>query len=148
MNHFAAVCRSTNAQDDKQPRTQHHRQRSDARTKTATGAIRAIAPETATSTENVSTIDEDEYAEFLRFKRNKEYGIYSIEIGALKVSDDRIRAHVTIQGVQATCIVDSGSPINVIDESAYLKMYSRPQLTACNTKYFGFGSKAPLPILG
>lgn len=58
-------------------------------------------------------MDPNGYAEYMRFKSANDYGCYRVSESLLS---DGIRATVTIRGVQTSCLVDTGSPINVIDE--------------------------------
>ena len=90
----------------------------------------------------------EEYAEFLRYKEHTEW------LGALKEENmvKRIQRWPRVQfrlGVnQVEFLVDTGSPINVIDEATYESLWERPELEICNKKYYGYTSKVPIEIRG
>ena len=147
LNHFAAACRTSQAEQ-----TGPRRPFSGGRggSKPAYGSVRQISasnPETSGrwNTAGDFVVDVDGYAEYMRFKQANDYGCYRVTDPLL---NDGIRATVTIQGVNASCLVDTGSPINVVNEETFMAMHPRPVLESCRTRYFGFGARAPLPILG
>ena len=45
-------------------------------------------------------------------------------------------------------LIDTGAPINVIDEVTYAQLKSKPLLERCKTKYFGVGGVEPISLLG
>lgn len=45
-------------------------------------------------------------------------------------------------------LIDTGSPVNVIEERAYEKLKSKPALKPCNTLYYGFKSNTPMATRG
>ena len=44
--------------------------------------------------------------------------------------------------------MDTGTPINIIDESTWSRMTPPPTLQACGRQYYGFQSQKPLPVIG
>ncbi len=52
-------------------------------------------------------------------------------------------------GLNIDCLVDTGSPVNIIDEATFNKLCPRPTLSKCKTTYFPFGDGcSPIPIIG
>jgi hypothetical protein len=45
-------------------------------------------------------------------------------------------------------LIDTGSPINVIDEAVMQSLAIKPKLQACNSRYFGFTSDKPIEVEG
>ena len=96
-------------------------------------------------------VDAEEYSEFLRYKKSQDW-IYAIKKGFKVIGrlSDGPRRGYKLLGQYIDCLVDTGSPINVIDERTYSSLNPKPQLQQCHTKYFpyGEGEKQPIPILG
>ncbi len=46
--------------------------------------------------------------------------------------------------IDTHCLVDTGAPINVIDEVTLEKLKSPPKLQACNTRYFAYGEETDI----
>jgi hypothetical protein len=96
-------------------------------------------------------VDAEEYSEFLRYKKTQDW-IYTIKKGFKVIGrlSDGPRRGYSLLGQYIDCLVDTGSPINVIDERTYALLNPKPQLQQCHTKYFpyGEGEKQPIPILG
>jgi hypothetical protein len=44
-------------------------------------------------------------------------------------------------------MIDTGSPINIIDELTYEKLKPQPTLEKCNTNYFGYTATTPMAVL-
>ncbi len=94
------------------------------------------------------TVNDEEYAEFLRYKKATDYGLYRIKMASLHHVNGGPRSEIELLGNKISCLVDTGSPINVIDEKTFFSLKHLPMLEKCNTKYFGYTSDAPLQILG
>ena len=45
-------------------------------------------------------------------------------------------------------LIETGSPVNLIDERSYEKLKSKPALTTSNTVYYDFKSNTPLATRG
>ena len=58
------------------------------------------------------------------------------------------RLTVIINGSKISLLVDTGSPINILDEKTFKSLVSKPVLEKCNTRYYGFTAKEPLTIFG
>lgn len=99
-------------------------------------------------------VDEGEYVEFLRYKESLNYGINSIQmepaslvVGSIR-NNDGLRVNVGIQGTQIVALVDTGSPVYIIDEHALNQLAIKPQLDSCRTRFFGYTADEPIPVLG
>ena len=99
-------------------------------------------------------VNNEEYAEFLRYKQAVNYGVFAVSSSASNQERSRFRrndgprAKILIQNEICSFLVDTGSPINVVDERTFNSWSAKPKLDACNTRYFGYNSKSPLPIRG
>ena len=87
-----------------------------------------------------------EYAEFLQFKAIKAEGLFAVS--ELNPSMKKRRAQVRAAGVSLTMLIDTGAPINIIDERAYAQMRPAPELQPCNTRYCAYQQEQPLAVLG
>ncbi len=59
------------------------------------------------------------------------------------------RADVRVQNAQISMLVDSGSPINIIDVVTFGKLVPKPNLESCSTEFFhAFMSDTKLPLRG
>lgn len=132
LNHFASVCRSPKSNPlESKPRK----------------PIRHIT-NTENDPQDNHTLNSSEYAEYLRFKQNQKYGLFAVGEGQSERSNGGPRITVQINKTKFSLLIDTGAPINVIDEKTYYSIHNRPSLQKCNTEYYGYTSGAPLPILG
>ena len=76
--------------------------------------------------------DTDENTEFLRYKASNEFGIFVFKQQTR--CNDGLRTTVNIQGSEVSCLVDTGSPINVVDEETLISFKVRPIFDKCNTR--------------
>ena len=58
------------------------------------------------------------------------------------------RAEVQVNGSVLDMLIDTGSPINVIDEVSLSKLGYAPQLEPCVSAYYGFKATEPIQTLG
>ena len=88
-----------------------------------------------------------EYVKFVRYK------VYTEWLGVLKGSDTVRRIHLgprsefKLGDNVLECLVDTGLPINVIDEVTHEGLRKRPKLV-CAKKYYGYTVKTPIEIRG
>ena len=54
----------------------------------------------------------------------------------------------TLFDLKSEFLVDTGAPVNVIDEITYAKFANKAPLEKCNISFYGYSSEKPLPILG
>jgi hypothetical protein len=75
-------------------------------------------------------------------------------VGAIKKSSSNrlnngLRRRFSLLGLNIDCLVDTGSPVNIIDETTFNKLCPRPTLSKCKTTYFPYGDGcSPIPIIG
>jgi len=129
---------------------------------TSSKAIRSIAPkphrdsstETQSSERERISISKDEYAEFIRFKQSQAFGLNRVceqhcsPETARTVPREGPRANVLVHGEKITFSVDTGSTINVIDETTWSAIKSKPTLDRCNTRYYGYTAERPIATMG
>ena len=168
LNHYSTVCRSRDDQrHERGPQSYRHNasesERVNFNTKSEKSSSNRHASHQTQATgikqvgfaENSShSVDDEEYAEFLRYKKNVGYGLFavgksaSVHCGKVSRINEGPKVNIELLGSSLGCLVDTGSPINVIDEKSFTSLKVRPRLEACNTKYFGYNASTPLPILG
>ena len=56
--------------------------------------------------------------------------------------------NVTLNGLNVRMLVDTGSSINVLDESTYNIFHVKPKLSKTDTKVFTYDSNTNFPLLG
>jgi hypothetical protein len=132
MNHFASICRSLKSDNQ------------EARDKKAIRAIEEKNPEAGKR----YSLDCGEYAEYTRFKQNQSYGLFALAGGESSRTNDGPRASIEINKTKLSFLIDTGAPINVIDESTYHSIHMRPKLEKCHTEYYGYTARSPLQIVG
>ena len=96
-------------------------------------------------------VDQDELAAFRRWKDGVNYGLFAIGEEKLRRINLGPKADISVCGLVKNFLIDTGSPVNVIDESCYNELKDKPTLSLCNTRFFGYGpsaAKQPLPIMG
>lgn len=103
-------------------------------------------------------MDAESYAEYVRYKEAIEYQMNSIStysntaqesssIGTIRINDGP-RALISLQGTVVSFLIDTGSPVNVIDETTFTALAIKPELECCNTLFYGFTSDTPIVMLG
>lgn len=121
-----------------------------------------VSPSLASKSSNETTIEvnADEYAEFLCYKANagENYDIYQV-VGD-EVQNDGPRVEIEVAGSKVDFLIDTGAPLNIIDEVTFTNLRFKPVLRPCSSKVFGYEvedaassstttkPKKPLPILG
>ena len=93
-------------------------------------------------------VNSQEYAEFLRYKSASVYLSAISEHEPMRPARKGPSATVDLFGKRLTCLVDTGSPLNVMDEATFRKMAIRPKLSRCNRRYFGYSACTPVQTLG
>ena len=69
-------------------------------------------------------------------------------MGRKKRRNDGPRVQIKIGNTMTTFLIDTGSPINVVDESTFKNLNPALKLDNCNTLYYGYIADVPLPIIG
>jgi transposase InsO family protein len=64
--------------------------------------------------------------------------------------NDGPRRMFHLLGRDVDCLVDTGAPVNVIDEETFSSLCPKPELAKCNTSYYPYGEgvTTPLAIIG
>ena len=123
--HFPSMCKTKSA-----PRNTHSQHRR------PTENIHQVADNTDSNNDikpspalgNNSGLEEDIYV----FRIKGQWNLYNIKVH-----------HSNLP-----VIIDSGSPLNILDEKLYINIKPSLPLAASTTKIFPYGSKQPLPLLG
>ena len=166
MNHFARVCKSKEQTPSRQQSNtsgQHHASSQQASRVNLRHISRGPGSESNTASNQMAQhyasdhnsrfeVDREEFDEFIRYKESCRHGLYMITrkrmaINALK-GDDGPRVDVCIQGAIVSCLVDTGSPVDVIDEETFDRLAIKPKLEPCIDSFYGFASDSPIPISG
>ncbi|RMZ99893.1 RNA-directed DNA polymerase, partial [Brachionus plicatilis] len=53
-----------------------------------------------------------------------------------------------VNGQEFSFLIDTGSPVNIIDELTYATLTPRPILQTCKTAFYPYKSGTPLQVLG
>ena len=64
------------------------------------------------------------------------------------VESKQSRLNVKINGLNVKMLVNTGSSINVLDETTFQKFQVKPKLSKTDTKVFTYGSNTNFPLLG
>ena len=108
---------------------------------------------------DVHQVSSEEYAEFMRYKEACNYGLYAINTSEERADDSRLqrpgirtnrgpRADLSINADLCTFLIDTASPINVVNERVFNSWSVKPTLEPCRTRFYGYNWDAPLPVLG
>jgi len=96
----------------------------------------------------------DELKGLERYKEDRDIGLFRIHetqsaanIARIK-DNDGPRARVRTENEDITFLVDTGSPINIIDQYTYENMKTKPNIESSEQKFFGFASETPIQMLG
>ena len=102
-----------------------------------------------TKEEKKFEVDEQQYSEFVRYMQaNQWMGVVKRKVES-RLNDGPRRTY-RLLGTEVDCLVDTGAPINVIDEVTFKSLSPQPKLETCNTRYFPYGEDIakPIPIIG
>ena len=119
-----------------------------------TKVAQLIVAATTADTANNQTISQADMDESLRYKRCLDYGlgVFAIDTHPSNDKVERLvsgpRALATVSDPNIFFLIDTGSPINVINESTYESLASKVTLDLCNTQFFGYASISPLKVTG
>jgi hypothetical protein len=149
VNHFSRVCRSEKAKQ---------MENGTAGAFGGAGASQARKPGTAepppkkfhqiSSEENKKfEVDEQQYSEYIRYVKASQWMGIIRPKGRLNGGPRRT---YHLLGTEIHCIVDTGAPINVIDEATLKTINPQPKLETCKTLYFPYGEEIakPIPVIG
>ena len=127
-----------------------------------TGHFARKCPEPIDSTEplkqpaynsRIRTIETNdaEYDEFMRYKEMMKRAMDSDD-DSNQIAQLRSGAHfssgpkavINVGESAVIFLVDTGAPVNVIDEVTYNRLVAAPALSVCETQYFGYSSNVPI----
>ena len=134
LNHFASVCRSAAKQGV-----------DGSKFGKASSRAKPIHLLETNNEAKSYQVEESEYADFLKYKEAAKSDLFRI---SQNPRNDGPRVEVVLFDAPISFLIDTGSPVNVIDERAYEKLKSKPALKPCNTLYYGFKSNTPLATRG
>ncbi len=84
---------------------------------------------------------------YWRYKKLVDYGLNTFAVMKNRVVMGP-RANVSLFDLKSEFLVDTGAPVNVIDEITYAKFANKAPLEKCNISFYGYSAEQPLPILG
>lgn len=137
-NHFASVCRSEKKQGVGRDKDESYKQKKTE----AVSRVNYVEQDQSKFVVNV-----DEYAEFMRYKEGKtlRYELNNLLVSGL---NDGPRAMVKLEGQSVDFLIDTGSPVNIVDETSYKKLSKRVELRNTDIQIFGYQGREQLPVLG
>lgn len=160
-NHFAKVCRNKSEAPTHQGTG--GQQRSHGQQARGSTNIRQIftdpngsfAEERSEPTQSDSfLVSAEDYAEYIRYKAASRMEFCTItrsskSISAVNGEEEVPRIEANINGRVVSCLIDTGSPVNVIDEETFNQLARpKPELERCSTDFYGFASEKPISVLG
>jgi hypothetical protein len=150
-NHFAAVCWSE-GQGKQESRVSGASGQAQKRSHGNQGAQKRIGQIAEVDGEEQVLVGRAEYDEYLRYLKKTQWDLNAIRSRTRKIGriNDGPRRKYTLGGREIQCLVDTGSPVNVIGETTFNSLNPRPELEPCRTRFFPYGPNAntPIPILG
>jgi hypothetical protein len=69
-------------------------------------------------------------------------------IFSMQVNDRLPSVDLTVQGIEAKFIIDTGASINVLDDAIYRRLKPQPQLVKHDKPIYAFNSSIPLKVEG
>ena len=154
LNHFASVCRQglvAQQPGASKPPQRSSKPQAGPPGRTNINNINSINNDHQTSKNGKIEVDAADYAEFVRYKQTTEwYTVAAVRKASIHRLNDGPRRTFHVNGRDVNCLVDTGAPVNVIDEETAETMDPKPQLAPCSTKFFPYGEeiKTPIPIIG
>ena len=151
--HYESVCRSSgsgagtggSANNDHSRQTSGDKQRHHSDRSGGKGARRTRLNEIDIDTAT-HVVDAEEYASFCRYKDMLDYEVLALEHQSRFNNGPRAVIDLCASSVQF--LVDTGAPVNVIDEQTYASLADKPRLDRCSGSYYGVGSDKPIVVLG
>ena len=117
-NHFAVVCRSSQAKDEKDSKEKKEKKKKPKK--------------------NLNQIRNDE---------DEDTEEYNFCISASS-SRKNMMVEVFVNDIKTSMLVDTGCHRNLIDKNTYLKLFESQPLSPTKIKLFPYGSKIPLDVAG
>jgi hypothetical protein len=143
-NHYAAVCQTKDQAIKNKQSQQGH---GDGNRKENSKSSRQVTHISQNEDSGSYTLSSEQYADYLRYCKLVESGEFLTVTQAIRQKSGP-RVDAIIAGTTVSCLIDTGAPINIIDEETYSGLKHKPRLEKCATKYYGYQSKEPLPIVG
>jgi hypothetical protein len=107
----------------------------------------SVQPPTVAS-KQLSQAEVDEY---LRYQKLIEYGLCTFAISDPS-SQSRFEsgptASATVLNTSIAFLVDTGAPVNILDEATFSRIKGNTSLEECNIPIYGYGATQPLEIMG
>ena len=94
-----------------------------------------------------SRFSEAEISDFLRHRAVGMYDLYTIGTAADLISAGP-RVFVKINDTPYSFLIDTGSPINAIDEQLFNSLKPKPSLKPVNLNFYGYTADQPIEMLG
>ena len=157
MGHYAKVCRSSKSSNHSAQRSSESgrewQKRGDSENRSgrqintfsqASGS--ASSKHGACQAElarKLESLNEEECADITRLISSMR-----MNLNQIGNSNEGPRARVKVGDVEMDFLIDTGAPVNVLDEAAFAKLTPKPKLEVCKTKFFAHQAKVPLDIAG
>ena len=126
-NHFANVCRSSKVEAQGSASganaypSSSRKPQTPARPDLKGSSFRAIEHE-----EDCHMVNSQDYADFIRFQRTRQADFNALH--EPEAESDGPHVNVTIRGTRVRVLVDTGAPMDIIDEDAYHSIVPKPKL--------------------
>jgi hypothetical protein len=102
-------------------------------------------------TEASKQLSQAEVDEYLRYQKLIEYGLCTFAISdpsSQAHSESSPTASATVLDTSIAFLVDTGAPVNILDEATFSRIKGNTSLEECNIPIYGYGATKPLEIMG
>ena len=167
LNHFAVACRADDKTAALFKKSNQGNNRSSTRAKSpnnsfnnkprqASSQSKHIAQVSAGQNVQHPTIDGKQLSQadlddLLRYKKLTEYGLNTFAINnpsPVTHLESGPIASAEMLNTSIEFLVDTGAPVNILDEATFAKLTPSISLDRCSIPFYGYGATKPLEILG
>ena len=166
MNHFAAACRADDRTVALFKKNSQGNNRSSTRNKSPNTSFKNKPEQTSSESKHIAHVSAEqnvqqatvaskqlsqaEYDEYLRYKRLTDYGLntFAINGNPSSHSESGPTASATVLDTSIAFLVDTGAPVNILDEATFSRIKGKTRLEKCTIPIYGYGATKPLKIMG
>jgi hypothetical protein len=167
MNHFAAACRADDRTVALFKKNSQGNNRSSTRNKSPNSSFKNKPDQTSSEPKHIAQVSignkvqpptvankqlsQAEVDEYLRYQKLIEYGLCTFAISdpsSQFPSESGPTTLATVLDMPIAFLVDTGAPVNILDEVTFTKIKGKTSLEKCTIPIYGYGATQPLKIMG
>jgi hypothetical protein len=167
MNHFAAACKADDRTIALFKKNSQGNHRSSTRNKSPNTSFKNKPDQTSSEPKHIAQVSignkvqpptvaskqqsQAEHDEYLRYQKLIEYGLCTFAISdpsSQSHSESGPTASATVLNTSIAFLVDTGAPVNILDEATFSRIKGNTSLEECNIPIYGYGATKPLEIMG